>query len=213
MTTTAVSSYVRLPLAAALCLMASLPAFAQSGSQKPATPATTKPAAKPVESQTPGQGPTLADIARREADRRKALKIPGKVYTKEDLANGGALPPAAATPAAPAAAAGEQKPAEPEAPKEDEKNEAWWRGRMNQAREEIRRNEMFLEALQSRINSLSADFVNRDDPAQRAKIGEDRQKALAEQSRVNAEIEAAKKKMVAIEEEARQAGVPPGWLR
>ena len=39
-----------------------------------------------------------------------------------------------------------------------------------------------LEALQSRVNALSTDFVNRDDPFQRAKIAEDRQKALSEMS-------------------------------
>ena len=30
--------------------------------------------------------------------------------------------------------------------------------------EEVSRNETFAEALQSRINALSTDFVNRDDP-------------------------------------------------
>ena len=72
---------------------------------------------------------------------------------------------------------------------------------------------MFAEALQTRINSLSSDFVNRDDPFQRAKIGEDRDKALAELSRVKAEMVNAKKHIEDIEEEARKAGVPPGWLR
>jgi hypothetical protein len=168
------------------------------------TPSTTRP-------------PTLADVAKREADRRKALATPGKVYTKEDLAKGGALPPAPAPADAAAQKPGgaegapgekpEEKPAEPE------QTEAWWRARMTEAREELRRNEMFLEALQTRINSLSTDFVNRDDPAQRARIGEDRQKALAEQSRVADAIAAGKKQILDIEEEARRAGVPPGWLR
>jgi hypothetical protein len=72
---------------------------------------------------------------------------------------------------------------------------------------------VFAEALQTRINSLSSDFVNRDDPFQRAKIGEDRDKALAELSRVKAEIVNANKQIEDIEEEARKAGVPPGWLR
>ena len=75
------------------------------------------------------------------------------------------------------------------------------------------RNEMFAEALQTRINSLSTDFVNRDDPFQRAKIGEDRDKAIAELARVKGEIVRAKKQIEDIEEEARKAGVPPGWLR
>jgi polyhydroxyalkanoate synthesis regulator phasin len=44
-------------------------------------------------------------------------------------------------------------------------------------------------------------------------IGSDRQKALAEMERVRQEIDTLKKEIADLEEEARQAGVPPGWLR
>ena len=37
--------------------------------------------------------------------------------------------------------------------------------------------------------------------------------AIAEQERVKAEIEAQKKAIADLEEEARKAGVPPGWIR
>jgi hypothetical protein len=84
---------------------------------------------------------------------------------------------------------------------------------MDQAREDLRRNEAFGEALQTRVNALTTEYVNRDDPSQRAKIGEDRQRALAELDRVAREAEQAKKTIATIEEEARQAGVPPGWIR
>jgi hypothetical protein len=36
---------------------------------------------------------------------------------------------------------------------------------------------------------------------------------MAEMDRVRIDIELQKKKIADIEEEARQAGVPPGWLR
>jgi len=157
------------------------------------------------------QNPTLAEVARKEQERRKATKSSDKVLTNKDLPPSAQKPqPApASTPAgstAPSAAAPEQKPA-------DEKDEALWRQRITQAREGLRRSETFLEALQSRVNALSADFVNRDDPYQRAKIGEDRQKALAEMQRVQTEIADFKQQIEDIEEEARKAGVPPGWLR
>src|SRR5450756_2400479 len=42
---------------------------------------------------------------------------------------------------------------------------------------------------------------------------DDRQKALAELERVKTEIEKLTKQIADIEEEARRAGVPPGWLR
>jgi hypothetical protein len=160
------------------------------------------------------QNPPLAEVARKEQERRKTVKAPSKILTNKDLpkVTAPAVPPASpsATTAAGqagAATAAEQKPAEPA------KDEAWWRARITESREALRRDEMFIEALQSRINALSADFASRDDPYQRAKIGEDRQKALAEMDRVKADVQLLKKRIEDIEEEARKAGVPPGWLR
>jgi hypothetical protein len=155
----------------------------------------------------------LGELAKKEQDRRKTVKAPGKVYSNKDLP----APPEPAAPsgtgALPPATTAETKQDAPKPPPKDEKDEAWWHDRVVQARESQRRNEAFAEALQSRINALSTDVVNRDDPYQRARLAEDRQKAVAELSRVTAEIEQAKKELAAIDEEARQAGVPPGWLR
>ena len=71
---------------------------------------------------------------------------------------------------------------------------------------------MFAEALQTRINSLTTDFVSRDDPAQR-RHRRGPAEALTELTRVKQDIERGKKQIADIEEEARKAGVPPGWLR
>ena len=120
------------------------------------------------------------------------------------------VPAPAATPVPAEQKPAEQKPAEE---KKDEKDETYWRNRMAQAREALRRAEAFADALQSRINALSTDVVNRDDPYQRAKLADDRLKALAELQRVQGEIEQSKKAIADIEEEARQAGIPPGWVR
>lgn len=160
------------------------------------------------------QAPTLGELARKEQERRKTVKAAGKVFSNKDLpkppppadaVSTGELPPPTTPPVTAEGAQKEEKP--------DERDEAWWRARMLQARESQRRGEAFAEALQSRINALSADAVNRDDPFQRAKAAEDRQKAVAELARVTSEIDQAKKEIIAIEEEARKGGVPPGWLR
>ena len=84
---------------------------------------------------------------------------------------------------------------------------------MKEARDKLTRSQLFADSLQTRINSLTTDFVNRDDPAQRAKIETDRQAALAELEKVKKDIEEQGKAIKAIEDEARRAGVPPGWLR
>jgi hypothetical protein len=163
------------------------------------------------------QSPTLADLAKKEEARRKSLKVPTKVFTKDDLPPSAAVVPAApaAAPAAGAAGQAAAAAADPnaEAPKEEEKGEEWWRARMEQAREGLRRNEMFAEALNSRMNALAVDVANRDDPAQRQVLSLERQKAVQELARVQDDIAKLKKQMADIEEEARVAGVPPGWLR
>lgn len=162
------------------------------------------------------QTPPLGEVARKEAERRKAQPSSGKVYTNKDLPASAQKPPAppAAVPEAPvepAAAPAEQKPEETKP--EPAKDEAWWKARITQAREELRRNEVFAAALQSRINALTRDFTNRDNPSQRRVLGQQRVEAINELSRVTQDIERARKQMADIEEEARQAGVPPGWLR
>jgi hypothetical protein len=93
------------------------------------------------------------------------------------------------------------------------RDQAYWSARINAARSAVERNRMFIDALQSRINALTTDYVNRDDPAQRAAIEQDRLKAVAELERVRREIEDGTKAIAAIEDEARRAGVPAGWLR
>ena len=73
---------------------------------------------------------------------------------------------------------------------------------------------MFAEALQTRINSLSRDFISRDNPAQRAAASaRTAPKRSTELARVKQDVERGKKQIADIEEEARKAGVPPGWLR
>jgi hypothetical protein len=169
--------------------------------------------------------PTLAEIARQEVERRKTIKAPGKVYTDKGTRTGTPVPAAPVT-ATPANTPGsEARPAATPVASDvpvsaaktdaaaDTKGETFWRARINEARENLRRNEVFAEALQSRVNGLTTDFSARDDPFQRAKIGEERQKALVEQQRVKDEIETSRKLIATIEEEARKAGAPPGWLR
>jgi chromosome segregation ATPase len=155
--------------------------------------------------------PTLGQLAKKEQERRKKVKAPAtKVLTNEDVPKGAAPPAAPPSESTTQATTPTQEVEKPQAP---EKDEAWWRQRITQVREELRRNEMFADALQTRINSLTNDFSSRDDPFQRARVAEDRAKAIVELDRVKADIEANRKQIGDIEEEARKAGVPPGWLR
>ena len=167
---------------------------------------------------------SLADVARAEETRRKAVKGQGKVYTNETLKgpDGGeppAPPPQPAPAANPASGAGDKptpaagsKPAASTA-SDAAKDEKYWRGQLAAARDALSRSQNFADALQSQINGLYAEFVNMDDPIQRANIEKKRLAAIAEQDRVKADVARQTRALGDIEDEARRANVPAGWLR
>ena len=169
---------------------------------------------------------SLADIAKKEEERRKEIKGPAKVITNKDLAPA----PTASTPAPADGAAAPAVPATGDAAKDandakDAKNEkdakanapakdkAHWAGRLKGLQETLERDQTYADALLSRINALTTDFVNRGDPAQRSVIERDRQRSLAELAKLKEQIQKDRKALADLDEEARRAGVPPGWLR
>jgi hypothetical protein len=165
----------------------------------------------------PASGQSLGELARQEEARRKAVKRPGKVYTNQSVkpAQGDVVPPPPGqpTPAPQQRGAEPVQPPKPEPPTDPQRTPEYWRQRMADARQQRDSNAIMVDALQSQINALWADFTARDDPAQRAVIGANRQKALDELDRRRAQQVLLDKAIVDIEEEARRAGVPPGWLR
>jgi len=180
-----------------------------------------------------GGAQSLADVARKEEARRKNVAEPAKVYTNKDLK------PVPSPASAPAADAKDEKadkddPAKPsdktdktdKAEKADKadvpvaaakgepvKDQAYWAGRLKSAQEQLARDETYAAAMQSRINALTTDFVNRDDPAQKRGLEQDRLKSILEMDRLKQAIANDKKALDSLLEEARRAGVPPGWLR
>jgi hypothetical protein len=178
---------------------------------------------------TTGLSAQLGNVARKEAERRKTAKT-GKTYTNDSLpaapepssapapsgaqsSDASAPPPAAPAPAAPSSDAAAPPPRVSSDPAERKKEEAAWRERIKAERDALDRAKTFADALQTKINSLNTDFVNRDDPAQRAVVAADRDKALAEMGRLKKEIADHTKAIAGIQDEARRAGVPAGWVR
>jgi hypothetical protein len=167
----------------------------------------------------PVRAQSLADLARQEEQRRKAINRPAKVYTNKDL---GQVPPAPPVPPSAAATGDQARDADKDkdtrekgkdGPAGSAKDQAYWATRLKGLQSQLDRDQTYVEALQSRINALTTDFVNRSDPAQRAVVERDRQKAVAELDRLKLAIVNGKKAISDFEDEARRAGVPPGWLR
>jgi hypothetical protein len=163
-------------------------------------------------------GQSLADVARAEAARRQALgNIGAKVYTNDGLsdrrrASPGEVPPAT-TPVEARSGMVSSQPESGPGSIEPPKDEKYWRSRITEARASLRKSQAFFEALQSHINGLYAEFTAMSDPVQRSAIEKKRNDAIAEQNRLKAEIARQTKEIAAIEEEARRASVPAGWLR
>ena len=167
---------------------------------------------------------SLADIARQEKLRREALaakaaaeNVSPKAYTNADLRGGGRLTTADVTTLPPAESATGTTPSptaegapEPSGATVDEDQ---WRSRINAVRQARDRAQLMAEALQNRVDGLWADFTARDDPAQRAVIEQSRLAAVEELDHTTADIENLTQQIVDIQEEARRANVPPGWLR
>jgi hypothetical protein len=158
---------------------------------------------------------SLGELAKKEAERRKAIKSSGKVLTGDSIRPVAAppAPPPSPTTTGSGSDAGSGTTEKPKPEVDRKAQELAWRQRIQAARDALQRSQTFAEALQSRINGLTADFTSRDDPAQRAVVANDREKALAELDRVKNDIVQQTQAIADIQEEARRAGVPPGWLR
>jgi hypothetical protein len=171
---------------------------------------------------------SLGDIAKKEEERRKAIKHPSKVITNDDLKPvPPPLPPSGTAEAAAGADKADEKGSDKAALEGDRKraddgkdkgsavakDQKYWSVRRKDLATQLERDQSYSDALQTKIDALTTDFANRDDPVQRAAIARERQRSLDELDRLKKAIEDDKKAISDLEEEARRAGVPPGWLR
>jgi hypothetical protein len=170
---------------------------------------------------------SLADAARREAERRATVAQPGKVYTDADLAGLSPRPGSAATaPASPAASTAQpssaepktaegqavSEPADPEqgitdpskAPKARVKrDEQHWRERAQVIRTRLNRVQSDVNALQARLSQLEA---NGGSPG-------DTQATTADLAKFEKELRNIQDEWTQFENRAKQAQVPTAWIR
>lgn len=158
---------------------------------------------------------SLAEVARAaEARNREAAATqPAKVYTNKDLVTVADAPATvAASPPAPLSAppAAAAPSASSEAP---EKTEGYWKARMRPLREQLDRDRQLHAASQARADALAAAAD------QCFRIGvvclpyTESLAERAESERLRADVARDERAVRALEEEARRAGIPPGWLR
>jgi hypothetical protein len=152
----------------------------------------------------------LADVARKEEARRKAIKAPSKVYTDADVEKYAPAPGAQAAATTVTNLDANGRPVGEQAAAQGlPSDEAGWRARLQNARDGIDRNKVLLSALeqQARAAARRAGTPDGDEPA------DDGSARAAEIKRLKSEMDTFRATLANAEEEARQAGVPPGWVR
>ena len=154
---------------------------------------------------------SLADVARKEEARRDKLAKPSKVYTDADVRKYAPVAPGAQAAAATVTALDANgKPIGQQAAAEGlPADEAGWRARLQNARDGVDRNRLLLSALeqQARAAARRAGTPDGEEPAA------DGTSRAAEIKRLKAEMDEFRATLANAEEDARKAGVPPGWVR
>jgi hypothetical protein len=169
---------------------------------------------------------SLADVAKKTEEERAATateknsgkaatKPTTKVYTNKDLKDAPAPASVESSSSAPIAATAEPSETERSAEyrKVAKKDEAYWKGRLRDLLATQDADTIHLAAMGSRVASLTADFDNSDSISQRAVIRGEREVAATEVTRLKAAVLTDKHAIATLEEEARRANVPAGWLR
>lgn len=183
-----------------------------------------------VSTSAPAFTQSLADVAKKTAEARAAKNAatekktdttaaPKTAFTDKDLENAptSTVPAGSPTPA--------DQPVIPPIPPSLEqerqaeykevalKDEAYWKRRMQNLQTALDADTIHLAAMESRVKSLSADFDNSLSISQRAVLRREYEDAITEVTRLKASVMIDRRAVGTCEEEARRAGVPPGWLR
>lgn len=173
---------------------------------------------------TPAAAQSLAELARKEADRRATVREPGKVYTNGDLTADFTAPPPAPTPSEAAPAVDEGRAAGAETSGEErlatdvqdgvtprdqqesqppsDRGEDYWRSRASSIRARLAAKNGEIEALRQRLASFGAGSV---DPEHEVTA-----RAL---TRAVADLDAFNQEWLRLERQARDEGVPAAWIR
>lgn len=161
---------------------------------------------------------------KREERKKKGATAPdGRVYTEEDLRPGSLSaepkpsPSAKATPTPAATPTPTPAPAADLAAEEAERSaeKASWQARADQVRQDIASADAEVKRLEARVEGLRNDrgASNAMDPFRLQTIQAELASATSDLEAARNKAAAARQRQDALEDEARRAGVPPGWLR
>jgi len=177
-----------------------------------------------------GYSQSLAELAKKEKERRQAVKD-AKVITSEQAAKYQSAPPATATPPTQTTektAAGADKPTGQgevtpgmvkDKPPSDEpvdfqgRTESFWRQTFADARQKVKGLEDESNVLILKRNDLQNRFYRESDGFKQQEIQREIQKTIYEQDVNKENLAKAKSDLTDLEREARKSGALPGWIK
>ena len=169
----------------------------------------------------PGAAQSLGEVAKQEREKREKAQKEGKAkprtLTEADLKAAGRTGGLSVVSASPTPTGGPGTgPRSPGASVSQDRTddthrdqEAHWRSRAQQARAQMEKARRRVEVLQELWLAPGEVYVDESGKVLVGSIGELQQLT----TRAKAELAEAEKALERLEDEARRAGIPPGWLR
>ncbi len=165
---------------------------------------------------------TLADLAKKEKERREQLKDKERVITNKDAAkfksSGVMTPSAQPEAAAPKPAPDKATAVKPAKADSDEptdfqgRPESFWRQTLADARAKVRDLGNEANVLILRLNDLQNRFYRESDGFRQQEIQREMNKTIYEQDQNKEKLATAKSQLEDLLGEARKSGALPGWL-
>jgi len=152
---------------------------------------------------------SLADVARKERERQR------QVQSSATYSNSGTTATVSTTSSSTVPSIGIPSATQAAGPTDNQgRDENYWRTTFQKAREDVKRAEEKLQLLDLKIKDLNSQLLQRSDIYNRENtIGPQITASQAELDRARNEAEAAKQKIIDLEEELRRSGGLPGWAR
>jgi hypothetical protein len=164
----------------------------------------------------------LVQAAKREKERREKLKQPAKVLTNQDIqkfkekqgdtaesTQTQESTPADGTIPADQTAADQNKGKKEKGAWDDEE---YWRSRSADASRAVEEAQKKVDDIQNDVDTLWRAQTAVDDGQQKQLVTSQRGEKMSDLEKAKADLQAAQQAQQALQEEARKAGAPPGWV-
>jgi chromosome segregation ATPase len=168
-----------------------------------------------------GQSVDLAELQRKEKERRKKLNLtklkPGKKsitdVKPEKRYSFIQMQGNPGSEQEPEEGQAKRTPSRGKKEEDAQKTQEYWQNLRNRLDSQIGELEQKIETDQLTINSLTTQYFNMDLPLEKARLKErlDRMNSAMEENRQR--LQSLKGELNNLADNARKAGVPPGWLR